>query len=259
MLKRDKQITLVWIFLFTTLLCFGQKEFLETARDFNKYEGDLKEYYDNVFPLLYSGFSQKPYARYTCTPSWDPEYAFSVEEIEGKHYILSNIFSEDYWAAGHSGTRDSVKIKTSKVEINNDLYLKIGELFEILTEQAKTTGFILGVDGEAYYFSTTDKNGEITISETWSPPRCSLLGKLVDICNNLHSIGIGNNISQTEILEEIDELINDLLYGRKNVVFTSELIEAAFVMSVIIIFCMIFIVWNITPNGKKWRRAKGML
>ena len=107
-----KQIALVWIFLLTTLFCFGQRDHLETAKDYNLYENVLKElfddyigYYDNVFSLLYSGFSQKPYARYACLPSFSEEYAFSVEEIEGKNYIVSNRFSEDYWEAGFKNRR----------------------------------------------------------------------------------------------------------------------------------------------------------
>ena len=220
MLKRDKQITLVWIFFLTTLLCFGQRDhYLETAKDYNLYESFLKEhiddykgYYDNVFSLLYSGFSQKPYARYACLPSFEAEYAFSVEEIEGKSYIISNGLSEDYSETGFKSRGIFVRIITSKVEINSDLYLKIGELFEILAEQTKTTGqYILGIDGETYYFSTTDKNGEIIIGETWSPSYNSTLGRLVQICNTLFSMGMGRNISQTEILmKEIDKLINDL-------------------------------------------------
>jgi len=35
--------------------------------------------------------------------------------------------------------------------------------------------------------------------------------------------------------------------------------EAIFVMSVIIIPCLVFIIWSITPSGKKWRQVNGML
>ena len=205
-----KQIALILIFILTTLICFGQKEHLEPARDFYQYEGVLKEYYDNVFLLLYSGFTQKPYARYTSMPAFSNEYAFSVEEISGKFYIISNMLSENYWYAGYENKRNSVKVNTSKIEINNDLYLKIGELFELLAEQTKRGLQIIGEDGVTYYFTSTDKNGEIRIGETWSPSKNSLLGRLVKICNNLYSIGDEKSISQTEILTEIDKLINDL-------------------------------------------------
>jgi len=174
----------------------------------------LDKYYIFRDSLLYNGFSQKPYARYICSPAFDAEYAFSVEKIEEKNYIISNGFSINFWSAVYDKTRDTLKINTStrKVEINDDLYQKIGELFELLAEQTKTTERFIGFDGETYYFSTTDKNGEIRIGKTWSPPRGSLLDKLVDICNKLYSLKSEDNISsQSEILEEIDKLINDLI------------------------------------------------
>jgi len=213
-----RQITLILIFLLTTFLCFGQKEHLEPARDFKQYEGVLKEYYDNVFPLLYRGFSEKPYARYTSMPSFSAEYAFSVEKIGEKYYIIFNKLSANFWYAGYdkkgnmdNKRRNSVKLNTIKTEINNDLYLKIGELFELLASQTKVyEKEWFGCDGVTYYFTTTDKNGEIQIGETWSPNKDTLLGRLVKICDKLCSIGNEKDISQSKILEEIDKLINEL-------------------------------------------------
>jgi len=212
-----KQVSFLLTFLLTTSLCFGQKEHLEPARDFNQYE-DLKEYYDNVFPLLSKGFTQKPYARYTSIPSFCCEYAFSVEKIENKNYIISNKLSNGYWHwwrfryVYYTERRDSIKVSTSMTEINNDLYLKIGELFEHLAAQIrKHENPSMGFDGVSYFFSTTDKNGEIIIGETWSPNKKSLLGKLVKICDNLYLIGIKDKKSHTKVLIEIDKLINDLI------------------------------------------------
>ncbi len=53
-----KQIIFTLAFILTTFLCFGQNNIthLEPARDFSKYTGNLKEYYDGIFPLLYKGF-----------------------------------------------------------------------------------------------------------------------------------------------------------------------------------------------------------
>ena len=213
-----KHTILILTFLFMTFFCFGQNDHLEPARDFNQYEGILKEYYDNVFPLLYSGFSEMPYARYTSMPSFSAEYAFSVEKVNEKNYIISNKFSENFWYAGYDEEgnmvhekRNTVKITTIKTEINDDLYLIIGELFERLANQTKVhEKNRRGLDGVSYYFTTMDKNGEIKIGETWSPNKGSLLDRLVEICDNLYSVGVGNTIGQSEIIKEITLLINDL-------------------------------------------------
>jgi len=204
---RIKQTTFILIFLLATFFCFAQNEYLHFVE--KQYDGILKEYYDSVYPLLYSDFSGKPYARYISMPSFSEEYAFSVEKIKGKSYIISNTFSESYWYAGYENRKDSVKIITIKTEISKELYIKIGELFEILSEviiEPKRTG----LDGTTYYFTTTNKKGEIKITETWSPQQNSLLGRLIRICDYVFSIGVENNISEELLLKGIEIFIKDL-------------------------------------------------
>jgi hypothetical protein len=141
-------------------------------------------------------------------PSFSNEYAFSVETSEGKNYIVSNRLSENYW---YSDKKEKVELISNKTEISNDLYLKIVDLFKLLEEQTKKPKKdLIGFDGVTYYFATTDRNGEIKIGETWSPNEKSLLGKLVEICDNIYSLGNGNNLSQSDILIEIEKLIIDL-------------------------------------------------
>lgn len=202
-----KQTILILSFALTTFLCFGQKEHLEPAKDFKQYEGVLKEYYDNVFSKLYEGFSQTPYARYTSMPSFSKEYAISVETINNKHYIISNSFSENFW---YAKKRNKVKLVSNKTEIDNDLYLKIGELFQILAEQTKKPeNEIMGLDGVTYYFATTDTSGQIITGETWSPNDNTLLDRLVKVCDKLFSINNQKNITNTDISKEIKKLIEE--------------------------------------------------
>ena len=185
---------------------------MEPARDFKQYEGVQKDYYDNVFPLLYKGYSEKPIARYTSMPSFSYEYSFSIETIEGKNYVVSNRMSENYWYAKN---RKKVELVSNKTELVNELYLKIVDLFKLLEEQTKEperdlNKISVNVDGVTYYFATTNKNGQVKIGETWSPGDNSLLGRLVKICDSIYSLGNGKIISQTETLKDIDKLLNDL-------------------------------------------------
>ncbi|RYD96163.1 MAG: hypothetical protein EOP54_14390 [Sphingobacteriales bacterium] len=206
-----KRITLILTFILITILVFGQEQRLKPARNFKNYEGLLQEYYNSIFPLLYKGYSEKPIARYTSMPSFFSEYSFSVETMKGKNYVVSNKMSQNFW---YAKKRKNVKLRSSKVELNNDLYTKIVELFELLTEQTKKPKDELagiGVDGVTYYFATTDKNGTINIGETWSPDDDSLLERLVQICDNIYSLGNGYNVSQTDLLKDIDRLLNNLL------------------------------------------------
>jgi len=202
-----KQTILILIFALTTFLCFGQKEHLEPAKDLKQYKGVLKEYYDNVFPKLYKGFSQTPYARYTSMPSFSREYAFSVETIDDKYYIVSNRFSENFW---YAKKRNRVKLISNKTEIDNVLYSKIGELFQILAEQTKKPeNETMGLDGVTYYFATTDTSGQIKIGEIWSPNDNTLLDRLVKVCDKLFSIDNEKSITKADILKEIEKLIEE--------------------------------------------------
>lgn len=202
-----KQAILVLTFALTTLLCFGQKEHLEPAKDFKKYDGILKEYYDNVFPKLYEGFSQTPYARYTSMPSFSREYAISVETIRGKYCIISNTFSENFW---YAKKRNNVKLISNNTEIDSTLYSKIGELFKILSEQtAKPENESMGLDGVSYYFATTDTSGQIRTGEVWSPNDKSLLDRLVKVCDKLFSIKSKKNNTKSDILKEVETLIEE--------------------------------------------------
>jgi len=207
-----RQTILILTFVLTTILCFGQKQHLEPAKDFKQYEGVLKDYYDNLFPLLYKGYSENPIARYTSMPSFSYQYSFSIETIEGKNYVVSNRMSENY---GYSKNRKKVELVSNKTGLVNELYLKIVDLFKLLEEQTKEperdlNKITIRADGVSYNFATTDKNGQVKIGETWSPGVNSLLGRLVKICDNIYSLGNGENISQTETLKDIDKLLNDL-------------------------------------------------
>lgn len=191
-----------------TIMSYGQKEHLEPVRDFEQYGGVLKEYYDNVFPLLYKDFAEKPFARYTSMPSFSNEYAFSVEIRDTKYYIISNALSESYWYAKN---RKRVKLLNKKTEINEGLYLKIGALFQLLAEQTrKPENETIGTDGVTYYFATTDTMGEVRLGEIWSPYEGTLLDRLVEICDNIYSLGNGKNIPQNDIENAIEQLIIDL-------------------------------------------------
>lgn len=191
----------------TTFLCLGQKDHLQPAKDFKQYEGVLKEYYDNLFPKLYRGFSQKPCARYTSIPSFSEEYAFSLETIDNKLYIVSNSFSENFW---YAKKRNNIKIISNKTEIDNTLYWKILELFQILDEKTrKPENETTGLDGVMYYFARANINGQIKVGETWSPGDNTLLYQLVKVCNKLFSISNGKNSSKPEILKEIETLIDE--------------------------------------------------
>lgn len=67
---------------------FGQEDHLERTKDFDRYSGIIKEYYDGLFSKLLNGLSEKPLARYLVIPSTVTEYVFSLQK-ENKEYVLN--------------------------------------------------------------------------------------------------------------------------------------------------------------------------
>ena len=199
-------LSVIFIFLIR-LSSYGQNENLKPS-DFKENVAVLKTYFDNLFPLLYKGFADKPYARYTYIPSFSSEFAFSIEQKDDQYFIISNSLSKSYW---YSKDKKRVKVRPTSTEIDEPLFKAIGELFQLLGKQIKKPEKeIMGLDGATYYFASTDYKGEIKMGETWSPDADSPMGRLVKICNNLYLIGKGKDISQSEIEKDIKRLIADL-------------------------------------------------
>jgi hypothetical protein len=196
-----------------------------------------KAYYDSVFTLLHAGFTEKPQAQYTVFPSFSAEYALSVERKSDRYYLLSNIFSENYWYASYQNT-SRVKVISKSIEIDSTFYHKIVELFNITTAHIKPQTKILesgGVsylatqdstgtfkvkisdemelieimtDGETYYVATTDAAGNIIMGETRTPEKNTLMDRLIKISDDLYSLPF--NIVQAEIEKRIQSLIVDM-------------------------------------------------
>ena len=201
------KITVIFAFLFlNTLFSYGQNQHLEPATFI--VGGGLENYYRNINTLCYEGMSKNPYARFTAIPSFSKEYAFSVEKENGEYNIISISLSESYWRAKN---KENVKFETKTKKIDQKFYTKIGYLFQLVAKQTKSyekNNF--GFDGETYFFTTTDNKGEIKIGKTWSPNNDSLMGRLLKVANYLYLYGNGNEISITEINDEIEKLIIEL-------------------------------------------------
>lgn len=190
--------TIIFAFIFlNALISYGQKEHLEPATF--DVGGGLEIYYKNLNTLLYDGMTDKPYARFTVIPSFSKEYAFSIEKENREYFIISISLSESYWRAKN---KQNVKFITHKTKIDKKLYTQIGVLFQILAEQTKSYEIEdHTLDGEKYYFITSDNKGKIKIGETRG------IGKLINLCLNLYSIGNGNNSLINETKKEVDKLI----------------------------------------------------
>lgn len=202
-----KKIAAFLVLLIFSFRLFAQIDYLEPVRPFSQYTGEIGEYYRNVFSLLHTGFQKQPYACFTVIPSFSPEYSMSVEKRKGRCYLISNTLSRTYWQAD----KGTVKVSTHSIAISQSLYQSLGAVFRLATDQIQDLdGTTAGLDGIAYYFSSTDTKGVVTMGRKWLPKKETLMGRLVLICESAYLLSTGGNISEKALKEEATILLTEL-------------------------------------------------
>ncbi len=202
-----KKIAIVLLILSMFTHLSAQTDYLDPVDDFNKYKGELGEYYRDVFALLDTGFSPSPYARFTVIPSFSPEYAMSVEQRKGNYCLVSHTLTCSYWQA----PKEKVGMVECVVPITSALYRSLGELFRLVTNQIQDVdGYAGGLDGTTYYFAATNPQGKVIKGKKWSPSTSTLMGRLVLVCESSYLLIQGKDITEASILNETEALIIDL-------------------------------------------------
>lgn len=202
-----KKIVLSLLVLLFSFRLSAQIDYLEPAKSFSTYTGELGEYYRNVFTLLNTGLQSHPYARFSAIPSFSPEYAMSVEKKNGGDYLISNTLSRTYWQAD----KGMVKVNTRSVAINLSLYQSLGAIFRLVTSQIQDLdGSTAGLDGVVYYFASTDAKGKKLMGRKWSPAKGSLMERLVQVSQSAYLLSIGENISEQALTDEAVALLKEL-------------------------------------------------
>jgi hypothetical protein len=189
---------------------FGQNDHLEPKRDFSSYEGVLKEYYENVFPKLLAGMSERPLARYMVLPSFSPEYVLSLEKEDKSGYFFLKLkyLNRNYW---YAKSRKLVGSNSNKKRISDSLAFEIENLFKVATEGIKNPkGETKGLDGATYYFSTYRENKGLITGEKWSPKEGTKMDSLVNLCEQYSALVKGKGISEQELINRTQQLTNQL-------------------------------------------------
>lgn len=187
-------------------ICFAQTQHLIPG-DLRKADGVLHDYYENLLPLLHTGFKNS-IVQYTKIPSFSIEQAFSCQTEGNKKVIMSNTLSESYW---YTENNKKIKLKTNSKEISDELFTALKSLFNLVSSQIKPLEKEIYVtDGEIYYFEMPQESGKSIVGKTWSPGENLSMGKLIKISKDLFSLGNGQKISEESLINEIKLLISEL-------------------------------------------------
>lgn len=187
--------------------------YVATARNVHLEPANMKSsikviaaYRDSLLPLIYSGFTDKPAARYTVLPSFSGEYAWSLEQQgNDEHFIVINKLKENFWY-----TRDSSML-TTRVTISRSLYDAIAGMFAVAVGQTRKADEDTGIlDGVSYYLSATGKYGALRTGKTQSPERGSLMRRLVDICDEISEMRGDGATDEAGLEKKINALVLEL-------------------------------------------------
>jgi hypothetical protein len=187
---------------------FGQRiDYLTSCTDWGKEIPQIKLYIKGLNKILLDNFSEKPLARYVVRPSFDPEYCFQIEQLEGNSYILKVTYLRtNYWYLKNRDTINPVRVEK---KISSEFAQNIGTLFEkALDSVDHRPGIIEGIDGVEYFLYKYSENRKISCGRTWSPSKGSKMYELIDICDRI----VNYAKSEDNSLENIQTQIKILIY-----------------------------------------------
>jgi len=205
--------------LILLLLCFiysnysfGQNDHLEPQQNFLNYQGELKEYYDNVFAKLLNGLSKKPLARYLVLPSFSSEYVLCLEKdvTDEKHYLKLRYLTTNYW---YAKSKRQVRTNTNRREISDLLAYSFRNLLEAATNGIKEPEQeTQGLDGETYLFSYYKEGKGLITGGKWSPDKGTEMEQLINLCEQYLSFVKGKGKNEQELINQTEPLIKQLKY-----------------------------------------------
>ena len=209
------------LFLFSLLLFAATPCFAQTYEDHLEPIDDspgapaVDAYYAELFVLLYRGFDAKPRAQCAVISSFFPEYAWSVTWKTDGPYLYTNRLSENLWKNRWYGRdKDALAIVSQSIRLEPDLARAVEELLRTAGERiAVPQEEFYGLDGTTYRFSTTDKNGDVLIGETWSPKEGTQMSRLVGISDELFALAGETGkpgSTQAELTTKVRRLTEDM-------------------------------------------------
>ena len=200
-------IVALFLVLTTPLMSHAGNDHLEPV------EGErpilIKNYFDRLLPLLHTGFTQVPSARYTVVPSFAPEYSWSLErEDEGGYVLFIHRLVKNFWYKGYG------RMNTRSVVFSKELHDAVVKLFATATGRIrKIEKQWYRTDGVRFYFTIAESDGRLTTGVTHSPGQGSLMYRLTRLCDALMILPEIEGVSEFDMMEEIDALLRDMQKG----------------------------------------------
>lgn len=180
-----------------SLSSIGQVNTLTLCDSVNEIE-QVRIYNDKLNLMIQSNLNDEYLVRYVAKPSFDTEYAFQISELDNSTYeLIALTFSQNL---GYAKDVDSSYIKRRTIE--SRLASSLTNLFKLLTDSITAQHTFGGLDGTDYVFMY-NSNGTIRCGQTWPPGEKTLLGEVIQICDDLMHFAKGKEIELLDLEERI--------------------------------------------------------
>ncbi len=175
------------------------------------------DYKSKIRKILLADLSEFPIARTIVCPSFEPEFAVSIETKKNKNgkgyddskkYIILRTCNPSIWSS-FQRNNDSSIVSTKEILIDSTFSQAVESLFKTALSKAR---FSLkptsGLDGTNYYFITTIMFEGVHCGYTWSPDSVSKMYGLCQISELLRDYCETNDAKiKNEIINKSNKLI----------------------------------------------------
>lgn len=209
-----KQALLIAVLLMLAAPCTGQarNDHLEPLEKDWTPPVSVNNYRRQLLQLLHAGFSPAPVARYTVMPSFSPEYAWSLERVDGGGYVLlTRKLLLNLWFNKYK------KTNARPIAISKDLHDAIAGLFAEVTRQIREPdGKSYIMDGVVYYCTFAGEGETLITGRTHSPNDGSLMWRLTRLCDALMLLPDLEGLSESQLVAEIETLLQDIRKAKES-------------------------------------------
>ncbi|RZK65523.1 MAG: hypothetical protein EOO92_26265, partial [Pedobacter sp.] len=151
-------------------------------------------YYALIKEKLFDGLSDTPGARLIILPSFESERVMDIDydTLSSKYYATVHIANGSIWGVAN---KENVTINKFRREISPESAQTLFEIYERAIYLSQPCEYVRGgLDGTSYYFMRWSTG--MQCATTWSPDKASVLGRLIDINDEI----IKSVISQTGVI-----------------------------------------------------------
>jgi len=196
-----KRIILLFFSFISAIVSNGQINHISPCYDFSDQIPQIKEYNKNLEKVFISTFYQDFLIRFIAKPSFDPEYAFQIYQVDDSAFIIEAFeMKANLW---NNGNPDSVN--AFRREINITLEQEIVTLFRVIIDSQGKYYFSSQEDGEQYNFLVNTYEG-LRCAQDESADEDSDLNEIIEIMDDLIQYAKDNDYNASTIEEKIKSL-----------------------------------------------------